>query len=129
MPGSSPDLQVNKSSNTNSSVAHSSDNSSTPAGHSQSGVTFDTGTTHSSSNNNDSAASNSRSSSSRVRALRSRVQAQAGLVLGYLCFDGEGTRTDKSEAVKYFKQAAAAGWGKESREAAQVLGWIWNTGE
>ena len=50
-------------------------------------------------------------------------------MLGYLCFDGEGTRTDRSEAVKYFKQAAAAGWGKESREAAQVLGWIWNTGE
>ena len=61
-------------------------------------------------------------------ALVARVQAQAGLVLGYLCFDGEGTRTDKQEAVKYFKLAAAATWGKESREAAQVLGWIWNTG-
>lgn len=62
-------------------------------------------------------------------ALAARVQSQAGLILGYLCFDGEVTRSDKQEAVRHFKLSAAAGWGRESREAAQVLGWIWNTGE
>lgn len=61
--------------------------------------------------------------------LCARVQSQAGLVLGYLCFDGEGTRSDRQEAVRYFKLSTAAGWGRESREAAQVLGWIWNTGK
>jgi TPR repeat protein len=46
-------------------------------------------------------------------------------VLGYLSFDGEGTRTDKQEAVRFFKLAAQAG----CKEAQQVLGWIFNTGQ
>lgn len=45
--------------------------------------------------------------------------------MGYLAFDGEGTRTDKQEAVRFFKLAAQAG----CREAQQVLGWIFNTGQ
>jgi TPR repeat protein len=53
------------------------------------------------------------------------VLTQAGLVLGYLSFDGEGTRSDKQEAVRYFKLASQAG----CREAQQVLGWIFNTGQ
>lgn len=57
--------------------------------------------------------------------LHARVLTQAGLVLGYLAFDGEGTRTDKQEAVRFFKLAAQAG----CREAQQVLGWIFNTGQ
>lgn len=57
--------------------------------------------------------------------LQVRVLTQAGLVLGYLAFDGEGTRTDKQEAVRFFKLAAQAG----CREAQQVLGWIFNTGQ
>lgn len=57
--------------------------------------------------------------------LQSRVLTQAGLVLGYLSFDGEGTRTDTQEAVRCFKLAAQAG----CREAQQVLGWMFNTGQ
>lgn len=61
----------------------------------------------------------------QAAALHARVLCQAGLVLGYLCFDGEGTRIDKLEAVKYLKLAAGAG----CKEAQQVLGWIFNTGQ
>ena len=63
--------------------------------------------------------------SREVCGLHSRVLTQAGLVLGYLSFDGEGTRSDKQEAVRYFKLASQAG----CREAQQVLGWIFNTGQ
>lgn len=64
-------------------------------------------------------------SSRQLCGLQCRVLTQAGLVLGYLAFDGEGTRTDKQEAVRCFKLAAAAG----CKEAQQVLGWIFNTGQ
>jgi hypothetical protein len=57
--------------------------------------------------------------------LHTRVLTQGGLVLGYLSFDGEGTRSDKQEAVRCFKLAAQAG----CKEAQQVLGWIFNTGQ
>lgn len=57
--------------------------------------------------------------------LHARVLTQGGLVLGYLSFDGEGTRSDKQEAVRCFKLAAQAG----CKEAQQVLGWIFNTGQ
>jgi hypothetical protein len=57
--------------------------------------------------------------------LHARVLTQGGLVLGYLSFDGEGTRSDKQEAMRCFKLAAQAG----CREAQQVLGWIFNTGQ
>lgn len=60
-----------------------------------------------------------------VEGLHSRVLTQAGLVLGYLSFDGEGTRQDRQEAVRCFKLAANAG----CREAQQVIGWIYNTGQ
>jgi TPR repeat protein len=53
------------------------------------------------------------------------VLSQAGLVLGYLSFDGEGTRVDNQEAVRCFKLASQAG----CKEAQQVLGWIFNTGQ
>lgn len=58
-------------------------------------------------------------------ALRSRVLAESGLCLGYLVFDGEGVKADRSEAVKYFRLAAGAG----CKEAEQVLGWMYNTGQ
>jgi TPR repeat protein len=57
--------------------------------------------------------------------LANRVLSQGGLVLGYLCFDGEGMRIDVQEAVRYFKLAAGAG----NKEAQQVLGWMYNTGQ
>jgi TPR repeat protein len=54
------------------------------------------------------------------------VLAQAGLVLGYLAFDGEGSlKVDKQEATRYFRLAARAG----SKEAEEVLGWVYNTGQ
>eukprot|EP00775_Hariotina_reticulata_P007914 gene7914-8110_t len=58
-------------------------------------------------------------------ALRSRVLAESGLCLGYLVFDGEGVKADRSEAVRYFRLAAGAG----CKEAEQVLGWMYNTGQ
>ncbi len=58
--------------------------------------------------------------------LQHQVLAQAGLVLGYMHFDGDGERvSDKEEAVRLFKLAAAHG----SQEAASVLGWVFNTGQ
>lgn len=71
------------------------------------------------------AAAAAASTEREMSLLRTRVLSQAGLVLGYLAFDGEGTRSDKQEAVKYFKLAAQAG----CKEAQQVLGWIFNTGQ
>jgi hypothetical protein len=58
-------------------------------------------------------------------ALRSRVLAESGLCLGFMVFDGEGVKADRSEAVKYFRLAATAG----CKEAEQVLGWMYNTGQ
>lgn len=61
-----------------------------------------------------------------LAALTARVLRSAGLVLGYLAFDGEGgLKVDRQEAVRYFKLAAAAG----CKEAEQVLGWIYSTGQ
>uniref|UniRef100_A0A383W981 Uncharacterized protein n=1 Tax=Tetradesmus obliquus TaxID=3088 RepID=A0A383W981_TETOB len=61
-----------------------------------------------------------------LSALSRRVLAQAGLVLGYLAFDGEGSlKVDKAEATRYFRLAAGAG----CREAEEVLGWVYNTGQ
>lgn len=67
------------------------------------------------------------SSSGVGEALRGRVLRQAGLVLGYLHFDGEGCGrcADRQEAMRCFKLAAAAG----AMEAEQVLGWMVNTGQ
>lgn len=71
------------------------------------------------------AAAAAAASSRQLCGLQCRVLTQAGLVLGYLSFDGEGTRIDNQEAVRCFKLAAAAG----CKEAQQVLGWIFNTGQ
>jgi TPR repeat protein len=57
--------------------------------------------------------------------LAAEVLRQAGVVLGYLHFDGEGTRSDRQEATRLFKMASDYG----SKEAQQVLGWIFNTGQ
>lgn len=53
--------------------------------------------------------------------------ARASLVLGYLYFDGEGSArgSDKEQAVRLFRVAAANG----SQEAQDVLGWVYNTGQ
>jgi len=60
-----------------------------------------------------------------TEATRLRVLREAALVLGYLHFDGEGVSTDKGKATQLFKVAADAG----CNEAAQVRGWIFNTGQ
>jgi TPR repeat protein len=57
--------------------------------------------------------------------LRRRVLREAGLVLGYLHFDGEGVGQDKAKSCVLFKVAADAG----CAEAAQVRGWMFNTGQ
>lgn len=66
-------------------------------------------------------------SSFQVNAsLKDQILSQAGLVLGYLHFDGEGNcGVSRSEAVRYFKLAAQHG----SKEAEEVLGWVFNTGQ
>jgi TPR repeat protein len=61
----------------------------------------------------------------RHTGLAAEVLRQAGVVLGYLYFDGEGTRGDRQEATRLFKLASDYG----SKEAQQVLGWIFNTGQ
>jgi len=45
--------------------------------------------------------------------------------MGYLHFDGEGTKNDREEATRFFKLSASHG----CKEAEQVLGWIFNTGQ
>ena len=45
--------------------------------------------------------------------------------MGYLHFDGENGQQCRLEAVKYFKMAV----GRGEREAEEVLGWIFNTGQ
>eukprot|EP00898_Chlorokybus_atmophyticus_P003133 jgi/Chlat1/3820/Chrsp26S03972 len=47
------------------------------------------------------------------------------LLLGYIYHDGEGTRSDNSEAVRWFKFAVSLG----NREAGRMLGMLWNTGQ
>jgi TPR repeat protein len=46
-------------------------------------------------------------------------------VLGFLIFDGEGTKADPNEAVRLFKVAKACG----SVEGEKALGWMYNTGQ
>lgn len=58
-------------------------------------------------------------------AVRLRVLREAALVLGYLHFDGEGVAQDRAKSCALFKAAADAG----SSEAAQVRGWMFNTGQ
>lgn len=62
---------------------------------------------------------------SEAARLHRRVACEGGLVLGYLSFDGEGTRTDVQEAVRFFKLASQAG----CKEAQHCLGWMYNTGQ
>ncbi|KAL6752891.1 hypothetical protein V8C86DRAFT_2438831 [Haematococcus lacustris] len=54
------------------------------------------------------------------------VLASAAIILGFMHFDGDGgMRVDQALACNLFKLAALAG----SREAAQVLGWMFSTGQ
>lgn len=50
---------------------------------------------------------------------------QACLILGYQFFDGEGCRNSREDALRCFKASAASG----SKEAEEVLGWMFNTGQ
>jgi TPR repeat protein len=50
---------------------------------------------------------------------------QAGLILGYQHFDGEGCRVSREDALRCFKLAAANG----EAEAEEVIGWIYSTGQ
>lgn len=54
-----------------------------------------------------------------------KLQAQAALMLGFMHLDGEGTKTDVAEAVKWFKKASSHGNG----EAQKQLGVLFNTGQ
>ncbi|KAF6266525.1 hypothetical protein COO60DRAFT_2299 [Scenedesmus sp. NREL 46B-D3] len=84
------------------------------------------GTSSSGSDTVSSSSSSSVTPGSELAALSQRVLTQAGLVLGYLAFDGEGSlKVDKQEATKYFRLAARAG----CKEAEEVLGWVYNTGQ
>jgi hypothetical protein len=84
------------------------------------------GTSDTPSSSSSSSDGSSVTSAAELAALSQRVLAQAGLVLGYLAFDGEGSlKVDKQEATRYFRLAARAG----SKEAEEVLGWVYNTGQ
>lgn len=54
-----------------------------------------------------------------------KLQAHAALMLGFMYLDGEGTKTDVVEAVKWFKKASSHGNG----EAQKQLGVLFNTGQ
>lgn len=57
--------------------------------------------------------------------MKRDVLSKACLVLGYIHFDGDASLSNKEEAVRMFKVAARY----SSQEAAEVLGWIFNTGQ
>jgi len=57
--------------------------------------------------------------------VREEVMREGGVVLGFMTLDGEGVRQNSADAVRWFKLAATHG----SREAEQVLGWVYNTGQ
>jgi TPR repeat protein len=57
--------------------------------------------------------------------LAKEVLGSGCLILGYLHFDGEGIKNDRQEATRFFKLSASHG----CKEAEQVLGWIFNTGQ
>mmetsp|Transcript_19505 Transcript_19505/g.23371 ORF Transcript_19505/g.23371 Transcript_19505/m.23371 type:complete len:267 (-) Transcript_19505:249-1049(-) len=51
--------------------------------------------------------------------------AQVALMLGYMHMDGDGTRTDNAEAMKWMLVAKSCG----SKDAESTLGWMYNTGQ
>lgn len=53
------------------------------------------------------------------------MMARATLVLGYLHLDGEGTKEDKLEAVKFLKVSSSLG----NTDAQKTLGFLYNTGQ
>lgn len=62
----------------------------------------------------------------RAQTLSSPPHLHLLQVLAYMYFDGEGgLKIDKPQACVLFKLAAVCG----SREAARVLGWVYNTGQ
>ncbi|KAK3239965.1 hypothetical protein CYMTET_50145 [Cymbomonas tetramitiformis] len=53
------------------------------------------------------------------------VIAAASMILGYLYHDGDGTKTDNTEAIRWFQVAQMNG----SKEAAKAIGYMWKTGQ
>lgn len=49
---------------------------------------------------------------------------QSAHILGYLCLDGEGTKTDAGAALRWFRLAQRAG----CAEAGRMIGSLLNTG-
>ena len=60
----------------------------------------------------------------RLKLLDSEY-AEASTILGFMYLDGEGTRQDNTEAVRWFKEGKAYG----SEPAARALGHLFNTGQ